>query len=110
MRAAGKPLVWLHGEIKTPPFLTAARIEAGFLLRRLQKGESLSMPQSRPMPAIGAHCHELRVNDAAASWRIIYRADHDAIVIAEVFRKKSQKTPKEIIKISKERLRRYDDA
>jgi len=30
-----KPLVWLYGEVKTPPFSRAARIEAGFLLRRL---------------------------------------------------------------------------
>jgi hypothetical protein len=32
-----KPLVWLHGEVKTPPLSTAARIEAGVLLRRLQR-------------------------------------------------------------------------
>jgi len=24
-----KPLVWLHGEVKTPPFSSAARIDAG---------------------------------------------------------------------------------
>ena len=39
-----KPLVWLHGEVKTPPFSQVARLEAGFLLRRLQQGESLGMP------------------------------------------------------------------
>jgi len=39
-----KPLAWLHGEIKTPPFSTAARVEAGVLLRRLQRDESLAMP------------------------------------------------------------------
>jgi len=31
-----KPLVWMSGEVKTPPFSAEARIEAGFLLRRLQ--------------------------------------------------------------------------
>jgi hypothetical protein len=31
-----KPLVWLEEKIKTPPFSPAARIEAGFLLRRLR--------------------------------------------------------------------------
>ncbi|HET7699063.1 MAG TPA: hypothetical protein VFK57_25315 [Vicinamibacterales bacterium] len=39
---ADKPLVWLHGEVRTPPFSTEARIEAGTLLRRLQRGERLS--------------------------------------------------------------------
>jgi hypothetical protein len=48
-----RPLVWLHGEIKTPPMSSRARVEAGYLLRRLQRGESLSLPESRPMPAIG---------------------------------------------------------
>jgi hypothetical protein len=58
-----KPLSWLHGEVKTPPFSASARIETGFLLRRLQHGEVLSMPQSRPMPELAPRCHELRVPD-----------------------------------------------
>jgi hypothetical protein len=58
-------LVWLRGEVKTPPFSAAARLEAGTLLRRLQGGERLSMPHSRPMPSIGSRCHELRIVDAA---------------------------------------------
>jgi hypothetical protein len=41
MDVTSKPLVWLHGEVKTPPFTLAARIEAGFLLRQLQEGETL---------------------------------------------------------------------
>ena len=60
-----KPLAWLHGEIKTPPFSRAARMEAGYLRRLLQKG--VGMPQSRPMPVVGPRCHELRVRDAEAT-------------------------------------------
>ncbi len=59
MRKADKPLLWLHGEVKTPPFSSAARIEAGVLLRRLQRGEAIALPHSRPMPDIGKACHEL---------------------------------------------------
>jgi phage-related protein len=77
-----KPLAWLHGEMKTPPFGQAARLEAGYLLRELQRGKSLGMPHSRPMPAIGPRCHELRVVDQQVTWRIVYRVDTDAIVIA----------------------------
>ncbi len=105
-----KPLAWLHGEIKTPPFSLAARLEAGELLRRLQDGESLPMPQSRPMPTIGRRCHELRIADVGARWRIIYRTDVDAIVIAEVFAKKTARTPLEVIENCRKRLKRYDDA
>jgi len=36
MAPGEKPLVWLHGQIKTPPFSEVARIEAGYLLGRLQ--------------------------------------------------------------------------
>src|ERR1700676_2133456 len=100
MSPTEKPLVWLHGEIKTPPFSKAARMEAGFLLRRLQKGERLAMPVSRPMPSIGERCHELRITDVGANWRIIYRTDPDAVVIAEVFKKKTRKTPEDAISVS----------
>ena len=102
-----KPLVWLKGEIKTPPFSPAARLEAGFLLRRLQNGEKLGMPQSRPMPSIDGTCHELRVRDADQTWRVVYALEDDAVVILEVFSKKTQQTPKAVIDASKRRLRQY---
>lgn len=85
-------------------------MEAGFLLRLLQRGELLAMPHSRPMPAIGPRCHELRVVDADATWRIMYRIADDAIVIAEVFAKKARATPVSVIRACKARLREYDNA
>ena len=105
-----KPLAWLHGEVKSPPFSKAARIETGYLLRELQRGKALSMPHSRPMPAIGARCHELRVVDEGVTWRIVYRVDPDAIVIAEVFAKKTAKTPAAVLDACRRRLKEYDDA
>jgi hypothetical protein len=75
MASFEKPLVWLQGEIKTPPFSSAARIEAGY--NRI--------------------------------WRVIYRTDTDAVVIAEVFEKKTRKTPKSAIDRSRLRLRMYDN-
>lgn len=105
-----KPLLLLSGEIKTPPFSEEARRKAGFLLRMLQRGELLSMPDSRPMPSIGPRCHELRIVDSAAkvTWRVIYRLDPDCVVIADVFAKKTQKTPDEVIWRVKARLKQYD--
>jgi phage-related protein len=102
-------LIWLHGEIKTPPFSAEGRIEAGTLLRRLQEGETLSLPHSRPMPGIGPLCHELRVRDRSHNWRIVYRLDEDAILIAEVFRKTTRQTPPQIIANCRRRLRLYDE-
>ncbi len=104
-----KLLAWLHGEVKTPPFSKAARIEAGVLLRKLQRGERLSMPYSRPMPSIGRRCHELRIDDENVTWRIVYRIDSDAIVILEVFDKKTNQTPKQVIDSCKQRIKNFDD-
>ncbi len=108
VRVTDKPLVWLHGEIKTPPMSSNTRIEAGYLLRRLQSGELLFLPWSRPMPSIGSQCHELRIPDENVTWRIIYRIDDDAIPILEVFSKKTQQTPKSVIDTCKRRIRAYD--
>lgn len=107
MRKADKPLVWLHGEIKTPPFSASARVEAGVLLRRLQSGENVPLPHSRPMPNIGGACHELRIQDANRIWRIVYHVAADAVVILEVFAKTARQTPKPVIDNCKARLRRY---
>jgi phage-related protein len=82
-----KPLLWLHGEIKTPPFSA-----------------------SWPMPSIGSGCHELRLWDAGRSWRIVCFLDTDAIVILEVFAKKSRATPIEVIATCQDRLAAYRQA
>lgn len=105
-----KTLVWLHGEVKTPPFSKGARLEAGVLLRRIQKREMIGMPHSRPMPSIGPRCHELRVVDESRSWRIVYRIDADAILVVDVFSKRTQQTPKAVIDRCQARLTRYDKA
>ena len=104
-----KALAWLKGEIKTPPFSANARIEAGYLLRRLQQGERLGLPHSRPMPAIARSCHELRIRDRDHVWRIVYRLDADVILILEIFDKKTAATPKAVIDDCRRRLRHYDE-
>jgi phage-related protein len=60
------------------------------------------------MPAIGKRCHELRVTDKAHEWRIVYRIDGDAIVIGEVFEKKTTKTPRNVIERCQQRFEAYD--
>lgn len=108
MAAADKPLIWLRGEVKTPPLSAKARHETGVLLRQLQGGEKLQMPHSRPMPSIGTRCHELRVVDAGRTWRVVYRVDPDAVIITDVFSKTTQQTPARTIADCKRRLKLYD--
>jgi hypothetical protein len=83
MAPSDKPLVWLRGEVKSPPFSPAARLEAGFLLRQLQAGAQLSLPH--------------------------YRLDPDAVILADVFAKKTPATPKHVITACQRLLRQYDD-
>jgi phage-related protein len=108
-KQSDKPLIWLHGQVKTPPFSAEARLEAGYLLRLLQKGGRISLPDARPMPSIGRHVYELRIQDKTVTHRIIYRIDLDAILILESFQKKTQQTPKFVIDICKRRARNYDN-
>lgn len=102
-----KSIVWLRTEVKSPPFSAAARIEAGMLLRKLQRGELLTMPQSRPMPTIGKSCHELRIVDESATWRVIYHLHTEAVVVLHVFAKTTPQTPVEAIRLSQRRLRDF---
>jgi phage-related protein len=91
-----KPLFKVAGEIKTPPFSLEARVTAGALLRAVQDGEKLEMPQSRPMPLIGPGCHELRIPDA--------------IVLLGVLTKKTRATPVAVVQSCNARIHRYDEA
>jgi phage-related protein len=65
------------------------------------------MPDSKPMPSIGPNCYELRIVDENLRWRILYYLAPDAVVILEVFKKKSQATPKNVLDTARERLRIY---
>ena len=105
-----KPLIWLHGQIKTPPFTADGRQEAGMLLRLLQEGEKLGMPQAEPLPSVGPRCGALRVRDAGHNWRIMYRLDDDAVLVLDVYTKKTRKIPDEVVSKCKLRLKQYDSA
>lgn len=104
-----KPLVWLHGEVRSPPLSVTARIEAGVVPRRLQRGEAMSLPISRPMPSIGPRTHELRITDIEKKkeWRVIYYLGREAIAILEVFAKTTRATPPSVIANCKRRLARH---
>ncbi len=111
MIGSDKPLLLLSTEIKSPPLSESARRKMGYLLRRLQKGELLAMPESRPLPAVGCGCHELRVQDAISrtTWRLVYRIEADCVVIVDIFAKKTQRLPAEVVWKCRARLRRYDE-
>jgi len=80
------------------------------LLRYLQNGIPIGMPQAEPLPIVGPRCGAIRVRDVQHNWRIMYRMDIDAIVIVEVYDKKTKKIPEEVIARCQQRLNLYDKA
>lgn len=60
------------------------------------------------MPSIGARCHELRIQDTDKTWRVKYRGDSDAIIVADVFSKTTRATPASVLAVCKQRLKAYD--
>jgi phage-related protein len=61
------------------------------------------------MPGIGSNCHELRIADAGTGvdWRLVYCIDSAAIVVLDVFEKKTRITPKHVIESCRDRYKRY---
>jgi phage-related protein len=100
--------VWLRGEVKTPPFLKKLGSRHAICSDCSRKGRCLDFHTHARMPTIGVRCHELRITDHQGTFRIVYRTDPDAVVIAAVFSKKTQKTPSAVIEACKRRLRDYD--
>lgn len=107
---ADKPLRWRFDTLRSPPVGREARIEIGVLLRRIQRGESVGMPFSRPMPSIGRRVHELRAVDreTGKAWRVVYRIDPEAILVVHWFEKKTRRTPQRVIDLCRKRLGGYD--
>lgn len=84
----------------------AVKGELADAIARLELGHTLSMPLSRPMPAIGHGVHELRFRDRAGTFRVIYcLAGAGNIYLLLAFKKKTTKTPKQSIVVARERLR-----
>lgn len=59
------------------------------------------------MPSIGSHCHELRVNDEHRTWRIVYHVAVDAVVVLDVFAKKTAATPSDVLRNCRRRRAAY---
>jgi len=105
---SSKPLRWLGHAITVPPFSKNAALAVGALLEVVALGGMPAMPHARPLPSVGARCYELRVNDGNKTWRVVYHIAEDAIVVLDVFAKKSRETPKRVIDRCKRRLRRHE--
>lgn len=91
-------------------FPVEVRRELGKAIYDLQRGERLSMPLSRPMPAVGPGAEELRIRDKSGSYRVFYLARlARGVVVFHAFMKKAQGTPRREILLGAKRLKELVD-
>ena len=102
---ADKPLVWLGSSLEAlRAFPEDARQEAGFQLRRVQKG--LSPVDQKPMTTVGPGVVEIRIH-TAQEYRVLYVAKFaEAVYVLHAFNKRTQKTLQRDIDLAK---RRYSE-
>ncbi len=75
-------------------------------LARLDAGQSLTMPLSRPMPTIRHGVHELRLKDRSGAYRVIYALIEQGMVYGlHAFKKTTRKTPLRHIALASRRLK-----
>jgi phage-related protein len=92
-------------------FPKEVRMRLGKGLFRLQMGEQLGMPNSRPMPGVAAGVSELRVKGEDGSFRTFYyAASSSGILVFHAFVKKTQRTPPLEIELARKRLKELLDA
>ncbi len=75
-------------------------------LARLDEGHTLSMPLSRPMPAIGSGVHELRLKDRSGAYRTVYALRNARMVyVIHGFKKTTRAAPRKNIELAQQRLK-----
>lgn len=90
-----KQVIWHStARIEIKKFTKEVKHELGYLIYRLQKGDILNMPLSKPIPAVGSGVSELRFKGSDGAYRVFYYLkSKEGILIIHCFKKKSQKTP-----------------
>ena len=92
-------------------FPKEVRTRLGRGLFRLQLGEQIAMPNSRPMPRVAAGVSEIRIKAEDGSFRAFYyTASSRGVLVFHAFVKKTQRTPPLEIDLARKRLKELLDA
>jgi phage-related protein len=99
-----KPVVFRGGALRDlRNFPEDAKREAGYQLDKVQRGKE---PDDwKPMKTVGKGVQEIRIWDAAGTFRVIYIASlPDAIYVLHCFKKTTEQTSQSDIDLASERL------
>jgi phage-related protein len=82
------------------------RMDLADALARLDEGETLAMPLSRPMPILGPRAHELRLRGPSGTYRVVYMLHAGArVYVVHAFKKTTRATAKRDLDIARRRMR-----
>ena len=80
--------------------------DLGSILTLLQLGESVGMPDVKPMPSVAKGASEIRIKDQSGIYRAFFVIEVDlGVLVFHGFKKKTQTTPKNEIETGKKRLK-----
>ena len=81
------------------------RLKLGSALFALQRGFSLGMPVSRPMPVVMPGVEELRLRGESGQYRVFcYRKASIGVLVFRAFHKKTPETPRSEVELARRRL------
>ena len=106
LQVRAKPVEFLGSALsELRDFPLSARREAGYQIDKIQHGEA---PDDwKPIKAVGSGVREIRIQDEAGAFRVIYLAKlKDAVYVLHCFQKKTQKTSALDIALAS---KRYDE-
>jgi len=106
MLAHVKPVEFLGNALTDlRDFPISARREAGYQIDKVQHGED---PDNiKPIKTIGSGVQEIRIQDEAGAFRVLYIAElKDAVYVLHCFQKKTQRTSAHDIALAS---KRYND-
>jgi len=83
----------------------AIRVDVAESMSRLDAGELLSMPLSRPMPEVGRGVHELRLNSFHGVYRVLYVVRPGIVGVLHAFKKTTRSTPLRSLELARKRLK-----
>jgi phage-related protein len=99
-----KPLIWLGSSRQdVKAFPADARRVAGFQLRRIQLG--LPPNDWKPMTSVGPGVQEIRIRTGREHRVFCIARLAEAVYVLHAFEKRSRKTPRQDLKIARNRLR-----
>lgn len=80
----------------------------GSILTKLQKGDLVGFPDTKPMVNLAPGAFEIRVKDASGAYRAFFVVrSRLGIVVFHSFKKKTRKTPAQELETGKKRLKAF---